>query len=48
MLKFGCNGFSLSKSYSYLIFKKDEALYKDCITNGQKQERADGIDQYML
>ena len=34
LLKFGCNGFSLSKSYSYILFKKDEALYKECLTNG--------------
>lgn len=48
MFKFGCNGFNISKSYSYILYKKDEALYKECISSGQKQERADGINQYML
>lgn len=36
ILKFGCNGFSVSKSYSYILVKKDDHLYKECMTRGQK------------
>jgi hypothetical protein len=34
ILKFGCNGFSVSKSYSYILVKKDDMLYKECLTRG--------------
>ena len=36
ILKFGCNGFSVSKSYSYILVKSDDMLHKDCMTRGQK------------
>lgn len=48
IIKLGCNGFSLSKSFSYILYKKQEALIKDCLANGQMQERADNITQHML
>lgn len=48
ILKFGCNGFSVSKSYSYILVKRDEILYKDCMTKGQKQERSPGINHFLL
>lgn len=34
LLKFGCNGFSVSKSYSYILVKKDDSLYKECLGKG--------------
>lgn len=34
LLKFGCNGFSVSKSYSYILVKRDESLYKECLARG--------------
>ena len=48
VLKFGCNGFSVSKSYSYILVKKEDFLYKDCLRRGQKQERCPGINHFLL
>lgn len=36
VLKFGCNGFSVSKSYSYILVKNDNSLHKDCLNKGQR------------
>ena len=34
ILKFGCNGFSISKSYSYIMVKRENILYKECLAKG--------------
>lgn len=34
LLKFGCNGFSVSKSYSYILVKNEDSLYKECLGKG--------------
>lgn len=48
IVRFGCNGFNIQKTYSYILVKTDEALYKQCLAEGQRQERGAGITLHVL
>jgi len=48
VVRFGCNGFNIQKTYSYILVKTDEALYTQCLEDGQRQERGAGIALHIL
>ena len=48
VVRFGCNGFNIQKTYSYILVKSDEALYTQCLEDGQRQERGAGIALHIL
>ena len=48
IIKQSVNGYSMSKKYSYRLLMGENALYKQCLAEGKRKERAPGINQYLL
>lgn len=48
IMKMNCNGYTMSKSYSNRFLKNDQALFIDCLKQGEIEFRAEGIAQYLL
>jgi len=48
LMKYACNGYNMSKSYSYKMIKNEQALYQECLEHGDVEERGAGISNYLL
>lgn len=43
IMKMACNGYTMNKSYSNRILKNDQALFNDCLKQGEIEFRGEGI-----
>ena len=47
LMKLGCNGYNLSKSFCQKLIKNDDGLIDECIDEGEQEERGKGIMSYI-